>query len=127
VGSKPAEIPDAEVETIRKLLASGRGIAPWDYLEVGQRIVVTSGSLEGVEGILIRFKGEDRLVASVPLLRRSVSVEIDRACVRALQTRDLRAVPDFLGHAAPRMTARYAHVVDMVKKNPALFIPAKMG
>ena len=127
VGSKPAEIPDAEVETIRKLLASGRGIAPWDYLEVGQRIVVTSGSLEGVEGILIRFKGEDRLVASVPLLRRSVSVEIDRACVRALQTRDLRAVPDFLGHAAPCMTAKCAHVVDMVKKNPALFIPAKMG
>jgi transcription antitermination factor NusG len=99
VGSKPAEIPDAEVETIRKLLASGRGIAPWDYLEVGQRIVVTSGSLEGVEGILIRFKGEDRLVASVALLRRSVSVEIDRACVRALHTGDLRAVPDFLGHA----------------------------
>jgi hypothetical protein len=36
-------------------------------------------------------------------------------------------VPDFLGHAAPRMTAKYAHAVDMVKKNPALFIPSKMG
>ena len=35
VGSKPAEVPDAEVETIRRLLASGRGIAPWDYLEIG--------------------------------------------------------------------------------------------
>jgi hypothetical protein len=35
VGSKPAEVSDAEVETIRKLLASGRGIAPWDYLEIG--------------------------------------------------------------------------------------------
>ena len=35
VGSKSAEVPDAEVESIRKLLASGRGIAPWDYLEIG--------------------------------------------------------------------------------------------
>jgi hypothetical protein len=25
------------------------------------------------------------------------------------------------------MTARYAHVVDMAKKNLALFIPVKMG
>ena len=40
---------------------------------------------------------------------------------------DLRAVQDFLGHADPRMTAKYAHVVDMAKKNPALFIPAKVG
>jgi hypothetical protein len=32
----------------------------------------------------------------------------------------------FLGQAGPRMTARYAHVVDMPKKNPALFIPAKV-
>jgi hypothetical protein len=32
-----------------------------------------------------------------------------------------------LGHADPRMTAKYAHVVDMAKKNPALFIPVKVG
>ena len=43
-----------------------------------------------------------------------------------LHTGDLRAVQDFLGHADPRMTAKYAHVVDMAKKNPALFIPARV-
>ena len=31
-----------------------------------------------------------------------------------------------LGHASPRMTSKYAHVVDMAKKNPALFIPVKV-
>jgi integrase len=44
-----------------------------------------------------------------------------------LDTGDLRAVQDFPGHADPRMTARYAHVVDMAKRNPALFIPIKIG
>jgi hypothetical protein len=29
--------------------------------------------------------------------------------------------------ADPRMTAWYAHVVDMAKKNPALFIPVNVG
>jgi hypothetical protein len=27
----------------------------------------------------------------------------------------------------PRMTAKFAHVVDMAKKNPALSIPVKVG
>ena len=50
--------------------------------------------------------------------------EKGRCTLGYLHTGDLRAVQDFLGHADPRMTAKYAHVVDMAKKKPALFIPA---
>jgi hypothetical protein len=35
-------------------------------------------------------------------------------------------VQEFLGTLIPRMTSRYAHVVDMAKRNPALFIPVKV-
>jgi hypothetical protein len=43
-----------------------------------------------------------------------------------LHTGDLRAVRELPCHSNPRMTARYAHVVDMAKKNPALLIPVKI-
>jgi integrase/recombinase XerD len=49
------------------------------------------------------------------------------AALGCLHTGDLRAVQDFPGHAEPRMTAKYAHVVDTAKKNPALFVPVKVG
>jgi integrase len=44
-----------------------------------------------------------------------------------LHTGDLRAGQELPGHANPRMTARYAHIVDMAKKNPVLFIAVNVG
>jgi site-specific recombinase XerD len=36
-------------------------------------------------------------------------------------------VQELLGHSDTRMTSRYAHVVEMPKRNQALFIPIKLG
>ena len=54
-------------------------------------------------------------------LRHTVGFELIRG------TNNIRKVQEFLGHADPRMTSRYAHVVDMPKRNPALRIPVKVG
>jgi hypothetical protein len=48
---------------------------------------VIRGSLEGVEGILIRKKNQFRLVLSVDMLEKSVAVEIDAFDVESIVER----------------------------------------
>jgi site-specific recombinase XerD len=72
----------------------------------------------------------DKFLRATGLKRPGISNHALRhtaATLGYLHTGDLRAVQEFLGHADPRMTSKYAHVVDMAKKNPALFIPVKVG
>jgi transcription antitermination factor NusG len=80
-GRIPTPIDPAEMSAIQTLVSSGVSVEPWPYLEVGQRVRIEDYSLQGMEGILIAFKGSRRIVVSVSLLRRSVALEIDRARV----------------------------------------------
>jgi transcription antitermination factor NusG len=94
-GRIPFPVNDNEIAAIQTIVASGYQAEPWPYLEVGQRIRIENESLNGLEGILINFKGNNRIVVSVSLLRRSVALEIDRDCVRPLspaRARNLEAI-----------------------------------
>ena len=81
-GRIPLPIDDSEITAIQTIVSSGYRVEPWPYLELGQKIRIESDALEGLEGILINFKGNHRIVVSVSLLRRSVALEIDRSCVK---------------------------------------------
>ncbi|HZQ56114.1 MAG TPA: UpxY family transcription antiterminator [Bryobacteraceae bacterium] len=82
-GADPAPIPDNEIVAIETALRSGLSAEPYAFLSEGQRVRVTRGSLEGVEGVLIKKKNDWRLVISVTMLQRSLSVEIDREWLSA--------------------------------------------
>jgi transcription antitermination factor NusG len=83
-GRVPVPVEDAEIAALQSIVSSGLRAEPWPYLELGQRIRIGSGALNGLEGVLINFKGNHRVVVSVSLLRRSVALEIDRTCVSPL-------------------------------------------
>jgi transcription antitermination factor NusG len=83
-GKGPSAIPDSEIDSVRKMVESGLMVAPWPFLAVGQTVLIERGPLTGVEGILQEIKKSFRLVVSIHLLQRSVSVEIDRSWIRPL-------------------------------------------
>ena len=80
----PVAIDEAEIAAIQATVKSGLPSQPWPYLQIGLRVRIEHGPLCGLEGILLDFKGEHRLVLSVTLLQRSVAVEVDGAWVTSL-------------------------------------------
>ena len=81
-GRTPTPVEDREMESIRALLNSGCAATPHPFLKSGDRVYLDGGPLAGVEGFVVNADKKFRLVVSITLLQRSVSVEIDRKLVR---------------------------------------------
>jgi transcription antitermination factor NusG len=75
-GEQVAIVPNQEIEAIQRVVDGPSQIEPYPFLKCGKRVRVVRGSLEGVEGILVRKKNLFRLVLSVDMLARSVAVEV---------------------------------------------------
>ena len=84
-GQGPVAVPEDDIATIRLCLEKKWRMEPHPFLKTGQRVRVAHGALEGAEGILVRKKGMSRLVLSVGLIKRSVTVEIDSSDVEPIQ------------------------------------------
>lgn len=72
-----------EVATVEALSRTIIPSEPCPYLKLGQRVRIESGPLSGVCGILQNIKGTERVVLSIDLLQRSVSVEIGQAFIKS--------------------------------------------
>ncbi|MGB7728423.1 MAG: UpxY family transcription antiterminator [Candidatus Acidiferrum sp.] len=81
VGRTPMPVEEREIESIRQVQSSGLPSLPWPYMHVGEKVRVNYGSFVNLEGILVNFKGSNRVVLSVTMLQRSVAMEIDLAWV----------------------------------------------
>jgi len=69
-------IPDEQIESVRIVLEHGIRFTPFPYLNVGQRVRIRGGSLEGVQGILQGMNGDQSLIISVELIQRSLAIRV---------------------------------------------------
>jgi transcription antitermination factor NusG len=76
-GERVAVIPESEILAIRQTIEGPYRVEPHPFLKCGERVRVIRGTLQGVEGILLRKKNLTRLVLSVAMVAQSVAVEID--------------------------------------------------
>lgn len=75
-GKALLEVDPKEMEAIRIAVASKAHMEPIPHLVVGNKVRLKSGPLAGLEGVLERIQNQTRLILSVAMLNRSVSVEV---------------------------------------------------
>jgi transcription antitermination factor NusG len=72
----------ADIDAIQRVVDAKLPVLPHAHVTCGDRVVVVTGPLAGVEGIFVQHHPQKgRLVVSVDLLGRSVAVEIDRSAI----------------------------------------------
>ena len=84
VADRPAPLREEEVAMLRACAARPTEIEPHPFLRAGQRVRVKHGPFAGWEGVLVCRKNGMRLVVSIELLLRSVSVDLAGADVEAV-------------------------------------------
>jgi transcription antitermination factor NusG len=81
---RPAVVPEAEIEPLRRLIDARVAALPYPFLREGRRVRLTAGPLAGLEGIVVKARPEKGLlILSVNLLQRSVATEVEWTHVEA--------------------------------------------
>ena len=82
----PVIIPNNEIESIRKIVASGFFMKPCQYLKIGLKVYVCSpGCFHGVEGYLMAVnKNKCKIVSGISLLGKAVTITVDAVHVRQI-------------------------------------------
>ena len=75
---EPIQVPNAQVDSLKRLIASDVEIQPCLYPKEGERARITDGPFMGIEGVVLRADYRRHIiVVSIDLLQRSVSINLE--------------------------------------------------
>ena len=76
---QPTSIPEAQVESVKRLVFSTLPYDPYPYIVKGDRVEIIRGPLRGLRGTLREKKGVYRFILSIDLIKQAIACEVD-AC-----------------------------------------------
>jgi len=82
IGGTMAPVNPTEIAALQLIMRSGLDRDPWPALPCGTPVTVIRGPMQGISGVVIRNKTSTRILVSVTLLQRSVSVELHRSWLK---------------------------------------------
>ena len=86
---QPTPIADEELDNVRRFAAAvastGLEPDPRPLIQEGQRVRVTEGPFEGVEGIVIESRGRKRVLVGIAAIGQGLEIDIDTRLLRPLR------------------------------------------
>jgi len=77
IGKEGTPIPSEQIEAVQTLVNQKIPWSAYPFLNIGQRVRIRGGSMDGVEGILVARDGDRKLVVSIDAIQRSMAVRIE--------------------------------------------------
>jgi transcription antitermination factor NusG len=69
-------IPDEQIEQVQTVISQGVPVSPHLFMNIGKRVRILGGALDGLQGILTAVNGDQTLVMSVEMIQRSLAIRI---------------------------------------------------
>jgi transcription termination/antitermination protein NusG len=69
-------IPEEQIHALQAIVEARISFGSYAFLNVGQKVRIVGGSLDGIQGIITEKKGETSLVISVDLIQRSIAIRV---------------------------------------------------
>lgn len=70
-------IPDEQIETLQTIIRKKLPFSQHPFLNVGQKVRVRGGSLDGICGVLSAINNDRSLIVSVDSIQRSLAIRMD--------------------------------------------------
>ena len=74
-----------ELKEIQKAITLDAPLYPYEYLQEGQEVIVKKGPFKGVQGVVIKKKGNYRLLLKVSSIMQCLAMDIDADKVEPLE------------------------------------------
>ena len=69
-------IPEEQIQAIQSVVEAKITFGSYAFLNVGQKVRIVGGSLDGIQGIISGKKDEKRLVISIDLIQKSIAIQV---------------------------------------------------
>lgn len=74
----------SEIEQIQKALVADPGLQACPALTAGMMVRITAGPFQGLEGIVVKSKGQARVIINVDMIGQGVAIEADEDILERL-------------------------------------------
>ena len=82
---QPAIIPDKQIEDLKLLLNSSEKFeVSLDEFEYGDQVEVMKGSLKGLQGMFVQYKGQKRVLMHIDAINQKLVIDINPAFIKKM-------------------------------------------
>jgi len=82
---KAVPIKQSQIDILKKIILTGIDLeVVEEHIHAGQAVEVISGSLKGVKGYLVKYKGKQKVIINLETIGHSIVLDINKEFIKKL-------------------------------------------